>query len=112
MSAKSASRLFRRKVLAALAATAACASAGRQSAATEAAAQTCTRPAFSQTDPDAELYGAAEGFPIPDAATGASSRLSDTKGSIFALIHLESRDGANGARRLVPMTRLGAYGRV
>ena len=40
---------------------AACASVGR-----EAAAEDCSGPAFSKTGPDAELYGAAQGYPLPD----------------------------------------------
>jgi CubicO group peptidase (beta-lactamase class C family) len=77
MSAASPSLLSRRKVLAGLAATDACASAGRRSAAAEPAftgapAQTCTGPNFSQTGPDAALYGAAEGYPIPEAVAARS----------------------------------------
>jgi CubicO group peptidase (beta-lactamase class C family) len=72
MSGKPPYLLSRRKVLAGLAATAACVSAGRQSAAAQpglggATAETCSGPVFSASGPDAELYGAAQGYPIPDA---------------------------------------------
>jgi CubicO group peptidase (beta-lactamase class C family) len=71
MSAESPSLLSRRRVLAGLAATAACASVDRPSAAaqpafTGATAETCSGPSFSQTGPDATSYGAAEGYPVPD----------------------------------------------
>ena len=73
MSAQSPALLSRRKVLAGLGATAACASAGRQPAAaqstfTGAEAESCRGPTFSQTGPHAALYGAAEGYPVPDVA--------------------------------------------
>src|ERR1700747_2738406 len=77
MPAKSPYLLSRRKALAGLAATAACLSAGRQCVAAEpalsgATAENCAGPTFSQTGPDAQLYGAAEGYPIPDVVRARS----------------------------------------
>lgn len=71
MPAKSPCLLSRRQVVAGLAGTAACGSAAWQSAAVESAlngarAETCVGPTFFQTGPDAALYGAAEGYPVPD----------------------------------------------
>jgi CubicO group peptidase (beta-lactamase class C family) len=66
----SADQLSRRETIAALAALSACALAGDSSASVEPAVQspteTITGPTFSPTGPDAELYGAEEGYPIPD----------------------------------------------
>jgi hypothetical protein len=66
----SADPLSRRETIAALAALSACALAGDSSASVEPAVQspteTITGPTFSPTGPDAELYGAEEGYPIPD----------------------------------------------
>jgi CubicO group peptidase (beta-lactamase class C family) len=60
----------RRKALAGFAATAACVLAGNSVAAGPAssgsAAETCIGPTFSPTGPDAEHYGAAEGYPVPE----------------------------------------------
>ena len=66
----SAEQLSRRKTVAALAATAACALAGSYSARAEpdfhGRTQNCTGPSFSATGPNAELYGSEEGYPLPD----------------------------------------------
>ena len=66
----SAELLTRRKTVAALAATAACVVAGSSSANEEpdfhGRTQNCTGPSFSATGPNAELYGAEEGYPLPD----------------------------------------------
>jgi CubicO group peptidase (beta-lactamase class C family) len=66
----SAKLLSRRKTVAALAATAACALAGSSSSNTEldfhGRTQNCTGPSYSPTGPNAELYGAEEGYPLPD----------------------------------------------
>jgi CubicO group peptidase (beta-lactamase class C family) len=66
----SAELLTRRKTVAALAATAACVLAGSSSANEEpdfhGRTQNCTGPSFSATGPNAELYGAEEGYPLPD----------------------------------------------
>ncbi len=71
MSSKSPYSLSRRKALAAFASAVAYGLAGNNSASTEptpnsASAENCTGPIFSSTGPDAELYGAAEGYPVPD----------------------------------------------
>ena len=66
----SAELLTRRKTVTALAATAACVLAGSSSANEEpdfhGRTQNCTGPSFSATGPNAELYGAEEGYPLPD----------------------------------------------
>jgi len=66
----SAELLSRRKTVAALAATVACKLAGSCSASAEpdspSQTQDCTGPSFSATGPNAELYGAKEGYPLPD----------------------------------------------
>jgi CubicO group peptidase (beta-lactamase class C family) len=64
----SAKQLSRRKVAAALAATAACALADRSFAKAEPAGPTknCSGPSFSATGPNAKLYGAEDGYPLPD----------------------------------------------
>jgi CubicO group peptidase (beta-lactamase class C family) len=66
----SAEQLSRRKTVAAMAATVACTLAGCSSASAEPdlpdRTQDCTGPSFSATGPNAELYGAKEGYPLPD----------------------------------------------
>jgi CubicO group peptidase (beta-lactamase class C family) len=66
----SAELLSRRKTVAALAATAACALAGNSSANAEqdlhGRTLNCTGPSYSATGPNAELYGSEEGYPLPD----------------------------------------------
>jgi len=66
----------RRKALAGFAATAACAFAGNfvagSAALSGSAAETCTGPTFSPTGPDAELYGATEGYPVPEPVAARS----------------------------------------
>jgi CubicO group peptidase (beta-lactamase class C family) len=66
----SAELLSRRKTVAGLAATAACVLAGSSCANAEPGfhgqTQNCTGPNFSATGPNAELYGAKEGYPLPD----------------------------------------------
>jgi CubicO group peptidase (beta-lactamase class C family) len=66
----SADQLSRRETIAALAALSACAWAGDSSASVGPAVQSPTEnftgPTFSATGPDAEFYGAEEGYPIPD----------------------------------------------
>jgi CubicO group peptidase (beta-lactamase class C family) len=66
----SAKLLSRRKTVAALAATTACVLAGSSSANEEPDFHGRTRnrtgPSFSATGPNAELYGAEEGYPLPD----------------------------------------------
>jgi hypothetical protein len=66
----SADQLSRRETIAALAALSACALAGDSSASVEPAVQSPTEnftgPTFAATGPDAEFYGAEEGYPIPD----------------------------------------------
>jgi CubicO group peptidase (beta-lactamase class C family) len=68
----SAKLLSRRKTVAALAATTACVLAGSSSANEEpdfhGRTRNCTGPSFSATGPNAELYGAEEGYPLPDIA--------------------------------------------
>ena len=63
-----AEQLSRRKTIAALAAAAACALTNRSSASAESAGPTenCAGPTFSTTGPNAELYGAKDGYPLPD----------------------------------------------
>src|SRR5215471_18169194 len=66
----SAEQFSRRKTVAALAATVACTLAGCSSASAEPdlpdRTQGCTGPSFSETGPNAELYGAKEGYPLPN----------------------------------------------
>jgi len=71
MSAEMPDLLSRRKALTGLAATAASACASHCYASAKpnlsrAAAGSCTGPTFSLTGPNANLYGAAEGYPLPD----------------------------------------------
>ena len=71
MPSKSPYILSRRQALAGFAAAAACRASGSTPAIAEpdfnsAPAENCTGPMFSSTGPDAELYGAAEGYPVPD----------------------------------------------
>jgi hypothetical protein len=63
-----AEQLSRRKTIVALAAAAACALTNRSSASAESAGPTenCTGPTFSATGPNADLYGANDGYPLPD----------------------------------------------
>ena len=66
-------QLSRRKALAGLAGAVACGIAQRNAVAAESAANSapgdkCTGPVFSSLGPDAELYGAADGYPVPDPA--------------------------------------------
>jgi len=61
----------RRKVLSGLVAAAACACPRRYAAQAQPALggptpENCAGPTFSRTGPDAELYGAAQGYPLPD----------------------------------------------
>jgi CubicO group peptidase (beta-lactamase class C family) len=65
MSRKKQPILSRRKALAGLAATCAVGIVGS----TSASAEEITGPIFSPSGPNAELYGSAEGYPVPDAAT-------------------------------------------
>jgi CubicO group peptidase (beta-lactamase class C family) len=65
----SAEQLSRRNTVAALAATAASAIFAERSFAISQPAlptEKCTEPSFSATGPNAELYGAGEGYPLPD----------------------------------------------
>jgi hypothetical protein len=66
----SAEQLSRRKTVAALAATVACTLTGGSCARAESNSpgrpQACTGPSFSAIGPNAELYGAKEGYPLPD----------------------------------------------
>jgi CubicO group peptidase (beta-lactamase class C family) len=66
-------RLSRRKALASLAGAVACGVTQRNGVAAESAVNSvpgdkCTGPVFSSLGPDAELYGAADGYPVPDPA--------------------------------------------
>ena len=58
----------RRAALASLAAATACGSAIGQAFSGNTAPENSTGPIFSRSGPDAELYGAAQGFPVPDPA--------------------------------------------
>lgn len=58
--------LSRRKTLRGLAATAAWACAAAKPTLISAAAENCSGPTFSLTGPNAKLYGATEGYPVPD----------------------------------------------
>jgi CubicO group peptidase (beta-lactamase class C family) len=64
----SAKQLSRRKTVAALAATIGCALVDRSFASAQPAgpAENCIMPTSSATGPNAELYGAGEGYPLPD----------------------------------------------
>jgi CubicO group peptidase (beta-lactamase class C family) len=66
----SAPQYSRRKAISSLAATVACTLAGRIPAAAEPVSpgrtQECAGPIFSTTGPNAELYGAKDGYPLPD----------------------------------------------
>src|SRR5258708_37905333 len=66
----SAQQYSRRRAVSSLAATLACALGGPISAIAEAASpgerQDCAGPIFSTTGPNAELYGAKDGYPLPD----------------------------------------------
>ena len=66
----SAQQYSRRKALSSLAATAVCTMAGRIPATAEPVspgrAQDCAGPIFSATGPNAEFYGAKDGYPLPD----------------------------------------------
>jgi hypothetical protein len=73
MSSKSPYLFSRRSTLAGFAAAAAYGVAGKDPAAAEpppnsARVGTCSGPTFSSTGPDAELYGAAADYPVPDVA--------------------------------------------
>ena len=71
MSSKSRYLFSRRSTLAGFAAAAAYGVAGKHLATAKpppAPMGTCSSPTFSSTGPDAELYGAAEGYPLPDVA--------------------------------------------
>jgi hypothetical protein len=63
-------QLSRRKAIAALSATAAVVLAGDRSANRKPAfhgrTENCAGPTYSATGPNAELYGADEGYPLPD----------------------------------------------
>ena len=66
----SAQQYSRRRAVSSLAATLACALGGPISATAEPVStgetQDCAGPIFSSTGPNAELYGAKEGYPLPD----------------------------------------------
>src|SRR6185369_15343421 len=66
----SAQQYSRRKAVSSLAATVACALAGPIPATAEPVSpsetQDCAGPIFSTTGPNAELYGAKDGYPLPD----------------------------------------------
>ena len=66
----SAQQYSRRRAVSSLAATLACALGGPISAIAEPASpgetQDCAGPIFSTTGPNAELYGAKDGYPLPD----------------------------------------------
>jgi CubicO group peptidase (beta-lactamase class C family) len=68
----SAQQYSRRKAVSSLAATVACAFAGPIPATAEPVSpgetQNCAGPIFSTTGPNAELYGAKDGYPLPDIA--------------------------------------------
>jgi hypothetical protein len=68
----SAPQYSRRKAVSSLAATVACAFAGPIPATAEPVfpgeTQDCAGPIFSTTGPNAELYGAKDGYPLPDIA--------------------------------------------
>ena len=68
----SAKQLSRRRTVAALVATTACALAGSVRASAEpvfdGSTKNLTGPTFSATGPDARLFGAEEGYPVPDTA--------------------------------------------
>jgi CubicO group peptidase (beta-lactamase class C family) len=73
MSSKSPHLLSRREALAGFATAAASGIGGSNSVIAEtnsnsAPAENCSGPVFSSTGPDAKLYGAAEGYPVPDVA--------------------------------------------
>ena len=68
----SAQQYSRRKAVSSLAATVACAFAGPIPVTAEPVSpvetQNCAGPIFSTTGPNAELYGAKDGYPLPDIA--------------------------------------------
>src|SRR5580700_4368468 len=73
MSNKTPLQLSRRDALAGIATAVACASTWAKSASAEpprngALAANCKPPIFNATGPDAELYGGADGYPVPDVA--------------------------------------------
>jgi hypothetical protein len=74
----SAEQLSRRRTVAALAATVACTLGGNSFTSAESdfpsRTQDCTGPSFSPTGPNAEFYGAKEGYPLPDIIRGAPHR--------------------------------------
>lgn len=73
MSNRSSHLFSRREAIAGFAAAVACGAIRGNAAGAEAApngmpGENCGGPIFSATGPDAELYGAAEGYPVPEAA--------------------------------------------
>src|SRR3974390_3402528 len=94
----------RRKALAGFAATAACVFAGNSVTAGPAlsgsAAKTCVGPTSSPTGPDAELYGAAEGYPIPEpVAARMRGNPWEPKYRVGAFSHLDQLYPTRGGER-------------
>src|SRR5262244_2830318 len=67
-----ASRMSRRQALTRLASAIACGTTPKPAIAgplrSDGGAANCTGPIFSTTGPNAELYGAADGYPVPDVS--------------------------------------------
>lgn len=95
----SAQQYSRRKTLSTLAATVACTMAGRIPAAAEPAspgnAQDCAGPMFFATGPNAELYGAKDGYPLPDIMMARTQGNPwEPKYRVGAFTHIDERRGA------------------
>jgi CubicO group peptidase (beta-lactamase class C family) len=85
------SLLTRRAALAGLAAAATCGAAGDSSAIAQSAAtaEDGAAPVFSATGPDAELYGAADGFPVPGLLARRRGNPYEPRYRVGAFSHLD-----------------------
>ena len=100
----SAQQYSRRRAVSSLAATFACALGGPISATAEPVSpgetQDCAGPIFSTTGPNAELYGAKDGYPLPDI--GEARRQGDPWEPRYRVGAFSSRARASVTSRAEP----------
>src|SRR5262245_40309909 len=106
MSKASSSRMSRRQALTSLASALACETTSKFAIAglpgSSRLGENCDRPIFSTTGPNAELYGAADGYPIPDVSLARrQGNPWEPKYRVGAFSHLDALYPTRQIRRAV-----------
>src|SRR5262245_18135208 len=106
MSKASSSRMSRRQALTSLASALACETTSKFAIAglpgSSRLGEKCDRPIFSTTGPNAELYGAADGYPIPDVSLARrQGNPWEPKYRVGAFSHLDALYPTRQIRRAV-----------